>query len=205
MISSLTGTVQSAAGSLLVIDVGGVGYAVHATPAHVLSLRVGGAATVFTELIVREDSLTLFGFEDLDRVDLFRILIGVTGVGPKSALGILAELTPGDIHRAVLAEDAKPFTRVSGIGPKTAKLIVVSLAGKLSAFQQDVAPAREISAPAEDEIIDALVSLGWSDRDARPALMAVLADHPSIAPDDTAALLRLTLVSLSSRGRGGRA
>ncbi|MGO2659755.1 Holliday junction branch migration protein RuvA [Mycetocola reblochoni] len=204
MISSLTGTVRSAAGSLLVIDVHGVGYAVNVTPAHVLAVRVGHETTAFTELIVREDSLTLFGFEDAARVELFRILIGVTGVGPKSALGILAELDPADIHRAVVAEDAKPFTRVSGIGPKTAKLIVVSLAGKLGAFQGEHTPESP-SPAAVDEILEALVSLGWSEREARPALDAVVAAHPAIAADDTAALLRLTLVALSGRGRGARA
>lgn len=203
MISSLTGTVASAAGSLLVLDVHGVGYAVHATPAHVLTVSVGSTATVHTELIVREDSLTLFGFEDSERVELFRILIGVTGVGPKSALGILSELSPSDIHRAVVAEDAKPFTKVSGIGPKTAKLIVVSLAGKLNAFA-NAAPAAELPLAAVDEIIEALVSLGWSEREAKPALDSVVEAHPALATGDTAALLRLTLVALSSRGRSVR-
>ena len=96
-------------------------------------LRIGQEASLHTALIVREDDLSLFGFETRAELEVFDLLRGVSGVGPKSALGVLATLSPDDIARAVAAEDDAPFRKVSGIGPKTAKLIAVSLQGKLLA------------------------------------------------------------------------
>ena len=143
MISSLRGTVLSASGGTAVVEVGGVGFAVQLTPDHVLSLRVGDEAFVHTSLIVREDALQLFGFADREQLEVFELLTGVSGVGPKSAIGVLSVLAPDDIAAAVAADDDAPFRKVSGIGPKTAKLIVVSLAGKLAAVRRP-APRREV-------------------------------------------------------------
>src|ERR1700710_639453 len=132
MISSVRGTVLAIAGPAVIIEVGGVGLAVQVTPQHALSLRVGSEASVRTALIVREDDLSLFGFVDADELTVFDALRGVTGVGPKSAMGVLAAMDPGQIAAAVNAEDDAAFRKVSGIGPKTAKLIVLSLTGKLA-------------------------------------------------------------------------
>ena len=134
MISSLHGVVLHATSDQVVIDVGGVGFAV-AVPADVAHTAVVGEKLLLhTSLIVREDSLSLFGFADRGELEIFGLLISVTGVGPKSALGVLSHLTADQIAEAVTAEDDAPFRRVSGIGPKTAKLIVLQLAGKVQAF-----------------------------------------------------------------------
>ena len=136
MISSVRGNVLAIAGPAVIIEVGGVGLAVQVTPQHALSLRVGSEASLRTALIVREDDLSLYGFANTDELTVFDALRGVTGVGPKSAMGVLAAMSPGEIASAVAREDDSAFRKVSGIGPKTAKLIVVSLAGKLA-----IAPA----------------------------------------------------------------
>ena len=131
MISSVRGTVLAAVGTTVVVEVGGVGLSVQVTPQHALSLRVGAEASIRTALIVREDDLALYGFAEADELAAFDLLRGVTGVGPKSAMGVLAAMTPTEVAKAVTIEDDAAFRKVSGIGPKTAKLIVVSLAGKL--------------------------------------------------------------------------
>src|SRR5690606_26242019 len=120
---SLRGTVQAVGGVTVVLDVGGVGYAVLVTPRHARSLRIGADAFLHTALIVRDDELALCGFDSAEALEVFELLRSVSGVGPKSALGVLAELTPQEVAAAVAAEDDAAFRRVSGIGPKTAKLI----------------------------------------------------------------------------------
>ena len=136
MISSVRGTVLQVGTSRVVVEVGGVGLDIVVTPANALRLRVGTEATLRTALIVREDDLSLYGFADADERAVFDLLRGVTGVGPKSAMGVLAAMEPGAIAAAVAAEDDAAFRKVSGIGPKTAKLIVVSLSGKMQGIAQ---------------------------------------------------------------------
>ncbi|MFE4469085.1 Holliday junction branch migration protein RuvA [Leifsonia sp. NPDC056824] len=203
MISSLRGTVLSASGGTAVIEVGGVGMAVQLTPDHVLSLRVGDEAFVHTSLIVREDALQLFGFADLEQLQVFELLTGVSGVGPKSAIGVLSVLGPDQIADAVAADDDAPFRKVSGIGPKTAKLIVVSLTGKLAAARR--APTRAVKtkgAPSAvpDSVIVALVGLGWPERIAAEAVSDVVAETEEGERDSVQALLRLSLARLGPAG-----
>lgn len=203
MISSVRGQVLHVTGGSAVIEVGGVGMSVALTPEHALSLRVGSEAFVHTALIVREDELSLFGFASREQLELFELLRGVSGVGPKSALGVLAQLSPDEIARAVAEEDDAPFRRVSGIGPKTAKLITVSLAGKLVA----PAPARPgavVVAPDAD-VVAALVGLGWPERTATTAVEELAAELGDAAPAETAALLRLALSRLGPQRAGVRA
>ena len=202
MISSLRGTVLSASGGTAVIEVGGVGLAVQLTPDHVLSLRVGDQAFVHTSLIVREDALQLFGFADLDQLQVFELLNGVSGVGPKSAIGVLAVLSPDQVADAVAADDDAPFRKVSGIGPKTAKLIVVSLTGKLAARR---APARAVAAKGApsavpDSVIVALVGLGWPEKIAAEAVSDVVAETDESTRASVQALLRLSLARLGPAG-----
>ena len=192
MIASLSGTVLDAAGTTLVVDVHGVGYAVAVTPEHALSVRHGEQVRLHTAMIVREDDISLFGFPDRERLEVFDLLRGVTGVGPKSAMGVLAALSPEQIAVAVADEDDAAFRRVSGIGPKTAKLIVLSLTGKLVAVRSAAAPARS-SARGADVLI-ALVGLGYAERAAQTALDEVLADRPE--ERQTAVLLRAALAAL---------
>ena len=190
-------------GSSAVIEVGGVGFDVTLTPAHTLSLRVGHEASVVTSLIVREDSLSLFGFVDHDSLDLFTLLTGVTGVGPKSAMGVLAELSPAQIAIAVAQEDDAVFRKVSGIGPKTAKLIVLSLAGKVAVYAAAPPVAKHISSTVRDDVLAALVGLGWNEKAAEAGLDAVLLHAEDDEAASVQALLRLALTELGPRNPGG--
>ncbi|MCS5719530.1 Holliday junction branch migration protein RuvA [Herbiconiux sp. CPCC 205763] len=208
MISALRGSVLSVAGGTAVIDVGGVGFSVAVTPRHALTMRVGAETTVLTTLIVREDSLSLFGFPDQDSLEIFSLLVGVTGVGPKSALGVLAEMTPGEVALAVAREDDAAFRKVTGIGPKTAKLIVVSMAGKIAARPFDAPDASAGKASpsrlVRDNVERALVGLGWPERNAAAAVDDAL---ESATPADAAnvqSLLRLALAVLGpAQNTGG--
>ena len=198
MISSLRGTVLSASGGTAVVEVGGVGFALQLTPDHVLSLRVGEETFLHTSLIVREDALQLFGFADREQLEVFELLNGVSGVGPKSAIGVLSVLSPDDIAAAVAADDDAPFRKVSGIGPKTAKLIVVSLAGKLTAVRRPAPAVKASRAPSSvgDSVLVALVGLGWPERVAAEAVAEVTAETEEKERDSVQALLRLTLSRL---------
>ena len=198
MISSVRGTVLSALGTTVVIEVGGVGLALQVTPTIALSVRVGEEARLVTTLIVREDSLTLYGFRAAEELAVFELLIGVTGVGPKSALGVLTVLAPHQIAQAVAVEDDGVFRKVSGIGPKTAKLIVLSLTGKLAATQglgvSEHAPA---VASVAASVQAALIGLGWSERVAAQSVEATLAEEPDVDKAPVATVLRLALARLS--------
>jgi Holliday junction DNA helicase RuvA len=197
VISSLTGTVLQASDGLAVIDVGGVGYAVQVTPGHARSLRVGETASVHTSMVVRQESIALFGFPAREHLGVFEALIGVSGVGPKSALGVLAELTPDEIALAVASDDDAAFRKVSGIGPKTAKLIVVSLTGRLFAPTKPVQTAAQI--PQSDvggSVVIALVGLGWPERTAAETVKEIEAEHPESDRSTVQALLRLALARL---------
>lgn len=205
MISSLRGTVLSARGSLAVVDVHGVGYAVNVTPQHALELRVGDETVLTTTLIVREDSLTLYGFPDEEQLEIFELLIAVTGVGPKSALGVLGSVEPDRIAQAVADEDDAVFRKVSGIGPKTAKLIIVALAGKLAAFEAPTttaAAAAAVAHPASEDVVTALVGLGWREDAARSAVDDAVANESGVEQMGTQALLRAALGTLRPTGAG---
>ncbi|MFF1879236.1 Holliday junction branch migration protein RuvA [Leifsonia sp. NPDC058230] len=206
MISSLRGTVLSAAGGMAVIEVGGVGFSVQLTPDHVLSLRVGDEAFVLTSLIVREDALQLFGFADLDQLQVFELLTGVSGVGPKSAIGVLSVLSPDQIAEAVTADDDAPFRKVSGIGPKTAKLIVVSLSGKLAVTRRAPVVKAAAGSPSSigDSVLVALVGLGWPEKVAAEAVAEVVSDTDEKLRDSVQTLLRLTLARLGPAKQTGR-
>jgi holliday junction DNA helicase RuvA len=195
MISSLRGSVLYASDDSVVIEVGGVGFSVAVTPQVARSAHVGDELRLHTTLIVREDALSLFGFSEREELEAFGLLLGVTGVGPKSALGVLSSLTVAQIAQAVAAEDDAPFRRVSGIGPKTAKLIVVQLAGKVFAPAGSGPTGRTqvgVGAIAV-QVVQALVGLGWSEKVAVEAVAAV----SETAPDASVpALLRQTLAEL---------
>ncbi|MDH6181006.1 Holliday junction DNA helicase RuvA [Microbacteriaceae bacterium SG_E_30_P1] len=199
MIASVRGSVLVSAGTTVVIDVGGVGLSISTTPQNALALRVGMEATVHTALIVREDDLSLFGFATKDELDVFDLLRGVTGVGPKSALGVLATMTPAQIASAVDAEDDAAFRKVPGIGPKTAKLIIVSLAGKLAVASTVTEPVSSTPSSARDDVAVALVGLGWPERVAASAVEDALAVASAAEKDSVPALLRIALASLGPR------
>lgn len=197
MIVSLSGTVLRAQGSAAVIEVAGVGYLVNVTPAHALSLRVGEQARLSTVQVFREDAVSLFGFATEDEREVFEVLLGVSGVGPKSALGVLSALAPADIAAAVAAEDDGVFRKVSGIGPKTAKLIVVSLAGKV---QVVAGSSRSAGQSSSEAVVAALVGLGWQQKLAEQAVAEVWDAADETTRASVPELLRRSLAQLS----GGR-
>jgi Holliday junction DNA helicase RuvA len=205
MIASLRGTCIDIAGSAVVIEVGGVGYAVTVTPAHALTMRHGSEVFVRTAMIVREDEHLLFGFESTDALQVFDLLRGVSGVGPKSAMGVLAHMDPAQIANAVANEDDGAFRKVSGIGPKTAKLIIVALSGKLVAFEQAAVVAAERGTavhPAAVDVVSALIGLGWREDAAQTAVDDAVANEPGAAAMGTQALLRAALGALRPAAAG---
>lgn len=197
MIASLRGTLVALTGTRAVIDVSGVGYAVAVTERHARDLRTGDTVRVHTALVVREDDMSLFGFADEVELGLFELLRTVSGVGPKSALGVLGAMTPDAIARAIADDDDAPFRAVSGIGPKTAKLIVVTLAGKL------VAPAGSAAADASrapavvtTSLVAALTGLGWPERTALDVAAQVVDADPDASTTALSVLLRRALAEL---------
>jgi holliday junction DNA helicase RuvA len=196
MISSVRGTVLAIAGPAVIIEVGGIGLSIQVTPQHALALRVGSEASVRTALIVREDDLSLYGFTDADELTVFDALRGVTGVGPKSAMGVLAAMEPGEIASAIARDDDAAFRKVSGIGPKTAKLIVLSLAGKLAIAPRGSAATPRAAQSVEQSVLVALVGLGWNERAASQAVDDAMAGATEAERAAVPALLRLALTRL---------
>lgn len=173
------------------IDVNGVGYLVQVTPALALSVRPGSEISVHTAFVVREDAFTIFGFETIDELRTFDLLRSVTGVGPKSALSIIHQLGPDQLAEAIVSGDDGAFKKVSGIGPKTAKLLVVSLAGKFAADTNSGGVSN-----TDAEVIAALVGLGYQTKPATDAVTTARKSSPDSAQD---ALLRESLRLLSSK------
>jgi Holliday junction DNA helicase RuvA len=202
MISSVRGRVAHAEGDSLVVEVGGVGLSVAVAPHVMRSASVGDDILLHTSLIVREDALSLFGFETREELVVFTHLLGVTGVGPKSALGVLSTLSVSQIAESVAADDDAPFRRVSGIGPKTAKLIVVQLAGKLDVVRVATgstgatAAGAAVSDQIAAQVTQALVGLGWSERTAAEAVASVSSDATPADRQSVPTLLRLALAML---------
>jgi Holliday junction DNA helicase RuvA len=196
VIAFVRGPVTAVGADHVVIDVGGVGMSVLCGPRTLADLRVGAAAHVATALVVREDSLTLFGFADEDERQAFEVLQSVTGIGPRTAQAILAVLTVDELRAAVAADDLATLSKPPGIGRKGAARIALELKDRLGA------PSSPASAPAVPDdwstpVVDGLIALGWPPRDARaaaqavqPEAEAVLAEggHPSVP-----ALLRSAL------------
>jgi Holliday junction DNA helicase RuvA len=199
VIASVRGRVAAVRLDGAVVEVGGVGLAVQATPATLASLRTGQEAELATSLVVREDSLTLFGFADADERDVFETLQTVSGVGPRLALAMLAVHSPEGLRRAVATDDLTALCRVPGIGRKGAQRIVLDLADRLGGPSEPArpgaaAPATTSGAP---DVVEALVGLGWNAKQAEAAVQTVSAADD--APRDQTSLLRAALRHL---GRG---
>lgn len=204
MISSLRGTVLHAGTDSVIVEVGGVGFTVAVPPDVARTARVGETLVLHTNLIVREDALALFGFATRDELEVFGTMLTVSGVGPRSALGVLSALTVDQIAAAVAEDDDKPFRRVSGIGPKTAKLIVVQLQGKLAPPASSTVPS-VAATDVTDRVVQAVAGLGWPERVASEAV-AQAADGASEADRASVqALLRLTLALLGPAQHAGAA
>ncbi|HEX6470591.1 MAG TPA: Holliday junction branch migration protein RuvA [Streptosporangiaceae bacterium] len=207
MIAFVSGRVTAAGPDGAVVDVGGVGLSVQCTPATLATLRVGERAHVPTSLVVREDSLTLYGFADDDERTVFELLQTASGVGPRLALAMLAVHPPNALRRAVATEDLTALTRVPGIGKKGAQRIVLELKDRLGGPVGDEAtgPALPVRAAASwrAQVHTGLVNLGWSAKDADAAVAAVAADldgQDGLGGDeapDVAFLLKSALKKLS--------
>ena len=203
MISFLRGTVAHVGLSTAVIDLNGAGMSVFATPQTLSHLKVGTEAKLFTSMIVREDSLTLFGFADDDEREVFDVLLSVSGVGPRLALAVLAVHEPEAIRVAAHTGDGKAFTKVPGIGPKVAGRIVLELAGKLVPHGTGTATAPEAAIKAEwkPQVVAAMTSLGWSEKDATGSIDKAMADSPELVDaGNVAQILRATLRWLGQDG-----
>ncbi|WP_370619523.1 Holliday junction branch migration protein RuvA [Mumia sp. Pv 4-285] len=207
MIAFVRGTVASTALDSAVLDVGGVGMLVQCTPGTLAELRHGEQAQVATSLVVREDSMTLYGFADDDDRDTFELAQTASGVGPKVAQAIIAVLGAEGLRRAVANEDLAALTKVPGIGRKGAQRIVLELKDRIGAAGLATRPTATAStaSPAADDwrpaVHEALVGLGWSAREAETAVDAVapLAAEQAGSADgvDVGDLLRAALRSLS--------
>lgn len=187
MIGRLRGTVAAKGIDVVVVDVGGVGYEIAMAARGLAALPgVGEDAVVHTHTHVREDQLALFGFPNVDERDLFRILLGASGVGPKVALAMLGSLTPGELRRAVASEDLATLSTVPGIGKRTAQKLVLELRERL-----DLPEAESIGGDSElAEVREALESLGYQAAEIREALEG-LADGPGVQDLLRTALRRL--------------
>jgi holliday junction DNA helicase RuvA len=209
VISHLRGTVAGVAPDGAVIEIGGVGFSVQCTPGTLATLRPGEAAHVSTCLIVREDSLTLYGFGSDDERNVFELLQTASGVGPRLALAMLAVHSPDALRRAVTTGDLGALTMVPGIGKKGAQRIVLELKDRLGA-PGDV-PAETARGPAaapswREQAQSGLVNLGWPARDAEQAVQAVAADLEAegVPPESVgvATVLRAAMKKLSRPVRG---
>jgi len=201
MIAHLSGIVAGVGLDGAVIEVGGVGLRVQCTPDTLAKLKPGEPARVATTLVVREDSLTLFGFATDDERNVFELLQTASGVGPRLALAMLAVHSPDALRRAVAAEDIKALTMVPGVGNKGAQRIILELKDRLGAPNGvdagiGAAPARRAASSWRDQVMIGLVNLGWSARDAEAAVAAVEAESDGQAPD-VATALRAALRKLS--------
>jgi Holliday junction DNA helicase RuvA len=197
VIAFVRGEVAAVTLTSAVLEVGGVGLELMCTPGTLATLRVGREATLPTSMVVREDSLTVFGFLDEDEKQVFELVQTASGVGPKLAQAMLAVLSPDDLRAAVAAEDVKTLTRVPGIGQKGAQRIILELRDRIGApvgtgGRTTPTPA---GAPWRDQVQQGLVGLGWSAKEADKAIEAV-ADQAGASPD-VPALLRAALRTLS--------
>ena len=196
MIAFVRGQVATVTLSSAVLEVGGVGLELMCTPGTLATLRPGHQATLPTSMVVREDSLTLFGFLDDDEKSMFELVQTASGVGPKLAQAMLAVLAPDDLRRAVAGDDVKTLTRVPGVGQKGAQRIILELKDRVGVPVTGRAAAVATgAAPWRDQVHQGLVGLGWSTRDAEQAVDTV-APEAGESPD-VGALLRAALRSLS--------
>lgn len=187
MIATLRGEITQIEDTALILEVGGVGLRV-AVPAPVRSrTKVGDILLLYTHLAVREDALTLYGFESQAERELFNILLGVDGVGPKVALSVLSTMTIDAIQRAIFADEADLLSRVPGVGKKTAQKMALHLKDKLKPM--DALATVAAMSDTDGEVLAALTALGYSVVEAQSAIQSL----PKDAPDDTGERLRLAL------------
>jgi len=174
MIGRLTGLLAAKAPPQLLVDVGGVGYELDVPMSTFYNLpALGERITLLTHFVVREDAQQLFGFLTADERSTFRLLIKISGVGPRTALSILSGLSVAELAQAIAAQEPGRLVKVPGIGKKTAERLLLELKGKLG---PDLAVPASIATDAQADIVQALVALGYNDRDAAAALKTLPPD-----------------------------
>lgn len=204
MISFVRGTVASVGGTDVVLDVGGIGLSLSCTPSAASSVRLGEQAELAASLVVREDSLTLYGFADADERTTFELLQTASGVGPRLAQAMLAVLSPDELRRAVATEDLAALTRVPGIGKKGAQRIVIELKDKLGAPTAGLGAAARAGhngavEPWRNQVHAALLGLGWPANQADAAVDAVAPlVGDGIDTADTPGILKAALRTLAT-------
>lgn len=194
MIASLSGKVTAHTAHGVVVTVGGVGLAVLTTPGTRARLRHGDEAALATTLVVREDSLTLYGFETDDERELFELLQTASGVGPKVAQAVLTVHTPDAVRRALATEDLTALTLVPGIGRKGAQRLVLELKDKVG-----LVGATPVGAAGSwrDTLAEALTGLGWSQAQADEVVVGLAAEHPAATAADVPDLLKKALARMA--------
>lgn len=197
MIAFVRGNVAALTLSSAVVEVGGVGLELMCTPGTIAQLRTGRQAMLPTSMVVREDSLTLYGFADEEEKAIFELVQTASGVGPKVAQSIIAVLSPDGVRTAIATEDVKTLTKVPGIGQKGAQRIILELKDRIGAPTGAVGGSTPTAVAAwRDQVHQGLVGLGYNAKDAEKAVDAV-ADQADAGSPDVGALLRAALRSLS--------
>lgn len=200
MIAQLTGEVRSIATDRVVLEANGVGYLVSVTPATSATLSLGSTLTLHTSMIVREDSMTLFGFLDPKSRETFELVQTVSGIGPRVALSILAHLTPDSLAHAIATESIDTLSAVPGIGKKGAQRILLELKGKIASSGSS-APANVSASLWREQLSGALASLGYSPRDADAVISIVAIDYANRGVDPAIADLSDLLKAALAGGR----
>ncbi|MFA5926149.1 MAG: Holliday junction branch migration protein RuvA [Parcubacteria group bacterium] len=169
MIARITGKIAYFRDNYVVVDVSGVGYKVFVTNFSMGKIAGKNEIEIFTHTYVREDTLSLYGFLSIEELEMFELLISISGIGPKAALGILSIAEPKTVRTAVISGDSSILTRVSGVGKKTAERVILELKNRITEL-----PGEEHgTAKADSEAIEALISLGYTNAEAREALKSV--------------------------------
>jgi len=176
MIAKIKGKIEYLKDNYAVVDVNGVGYKIFLTVYAMGKIAGGKEAEFFIYTHVREDTLALYGFLTMEELDMFELLISISGIGPKAGLGILAIAIPKTIRTAILNNDSTILTRVSGVGKKTAERVILELQNKIA----DMSESEKSGAVVDSDAIEALVSMGYTVSDARDALKAVSPDVKDI-------------------------
>jgi len=187
MIATLRGEITQIEETALILEVGGVGLRVSVPAPLRARMKVGEILMLYTHFVVREDALTLYGFESQSEREMFNILLGVDGVGPKVALSVLSTMTLDAIQRAVFADEAEVLSRVPGVGKKTAQKMALHLKDRLKPM--DALSQVAAMSDTDSEVLAALTALGYSVVEAQSAIQSLSKD----APDDTGERLRLAL------------
>ncbi|MFG3285678.1 Holliday junction branch migration protein RuvA [Streptomyces sp. NPDC048111] len=198
MIAFVSGPVAALAPDAAVVEVGGIGMALQCTPNTLATLRVGQPAKLATSLVVREDSLTLYGFADDDEKQVFELLQTANGVGPRVAQAVLSVHTPDALRRAFATGDEKALTAVPGIGKKGAQKLLIELKDRLGAPVGSAPAAGAPAAPGwRDQLHAALIGLGYAPREADEAVAAVAPQAEAAERPDIGALLKAALRTLN--------